>query len=108
MKKPLLRYCRQLSLVTLLIIVVGCSADRPQEKSIRTLFDFEKTEELDLLHWQCGSFMEQDAEHATSGKYSLRVEMYPSEEYPGFQGKLYERLAGVYKAAGRYVSSWCK
>jgi hypothetical protein len=97
MKKPLLRYCRQLTLVGVLIIGVGCAADRPPEKTVVTLFDFEKTAELDLLHWQCGSFMEQDAEHATSGKYSLRVEMYPSAEYPGFKAGFKQGWQGYTK-----------
>lgn len=85
MKKPVSRYILQLFCLTLLAIGVGCSAATSPEKSVSILFDFEQTEELDLLHWRCGSLMEQDRQHATSGQYSLRVEMYPSAAYPGFK-----------------------
>jgi len=97
MNKPGLRYCLQLICVTLLVILVGCSADRTPQQSVRILFDFEQTAELDLLHWQCGSFMEQDTHHATSGQYSLRVEMYPSAEYPGFKAGFTEGWQGYKK-----------
>lgn len=98
MKNPLARYCRQLSFVVLLMAMgAGCSAGSPPEKSIRTLFDFEQPAELDLLHWQCGSFMEQDTRHATAGQYSLRLEMYPSSEYPGFKAGLTEGWQGYKK-----------
>ncbi|MEW6520664.1 MAG: hypothetical protein AB1461_14760 [Thermodesulfobacteriota bacterium] len=73
------------SLLALLAIAGGCFSDRPAAQPERTLFAFEDEAELDQLHWQCGTFMEQDLRHATAGRYSLRVEMYPSAEYPGFK-----------------------
>ncbi|MBU4262640.1 MAG: hypothetical protein KKC76_12360 [Proteobacteria bacterium] len=85
MEIPLRIYGLGLSLAIILAIGGACSADRLAAKPVRTLFDFEKTSELDHLHWVCGTFMEQDKQHATSGQYSLRVEMYPSAEYPGFK-----------------------
>jgi len=71
-----------------------CAQKSFQEKN---LFDFEKESELDLLHWKCGTMMERDKHHATSGQYSLRLEMYGNEEYPGFGAGIKESWAGAGK-----------
>lgn len=63
----------------------------------RTLFDFEKESELDYLRWKCGIMMERDRRHATSGQYSLRVEMYNNDEYPGFNARIEESWVGAGK-----------
>ena len=68
-----------------LLLGAACAADSSRENREATLFDFESEAELDLLHWECGAFMERDVHHAASGQYSLRVEMYPNGEYPGFK-----------------------
>ena len=46
--------------------------------------DFEGDEQLDELSWKCGTTYERTKEHATSGQYSLKVEMYPTVAWPGF------------------------
>jgi hypothetical protein len=95
--KNTVRYWLGLSLVSILTTGGGCSADRPAAKTVRTLFDFEKTAELDRLHWECGTFMEQDKRHAASGQYSLRVEMYPNAAYPGFKAGFTQGWQGYKK-----------
>lgn len=77
-----------------LLIGTACTADSNPGKKETTLFDFETEAELDLLHWECGAFMERDAQHAASGQYSLRVEMYPNGEYPGFKAGFAEGWQG--------------
>lgn len=84
-------------LVIILTSGGGCTTDTPQAEPVRTLFDFEKTAELDQLHWQCGAFMEQDKQYAASGQYSLRVDMYPSTEYPGFKAGFTQGWQGYKK-----------
>ncbi|MCK9296427.1 MAG: hypothetical protein M0P70_15255 [Desulfobulbaceae bacterium] len=97
MNISLIRYGLGLSLAAMLTIGGACSADKPAAEPVKTLFDFEHAAELDLLHWQCGSFMAQDKQHATSGQYSLRVEMYPSTEYPGFKAGFTQGWQGYKK-----------
>ena len=46
--------------------------------------DFESDSELNGLNWQCGKWFERSQEHATSGEYSLRVELPPGQ-YPGIR-----------------------
>ena len=47
-----------------------------------TLFDFESESDLERLNWECHKWFELSEEHATSGKYSLKVSL-PLGEYPG-------------------------
>ena len=77
-----------------LLLGTACTTDSNPGKKETTLFDFETEAELDLLHWECGAFMERDAQHAASGQYSLRVEMYPNGEYPGFKAGFAEGWQG--------------
>ncbi len=74
--------------------ITCCSVDNFQAV---TLFDFEKESELDLLRWKCGVMMERDRNHATSGLYSLRLEMYGNDEYPGFNARIEESWVGAGK-----------
>lgn len=46
------------------------------------LFDFESEAELDVLNWECHKWFELSRDHATSGKYSLKVTL-PVGQYPG-------------------------
>ena len=46
------------------------------------LFDFESDNDLEKLNWKCHKWYERSREHATSGQYSLRVELPPGQ-FPG-------------------------
>jgi hypothetical protein len=50
------------------------------------LFDFESEEELKQLNWECHKWFEVSQNHATSGKYSLKV-LLPPGQYPGISFK---------------------
>jgi hypothetical protein len=85
MKTLLGKYFLRFVLIVGVIIGAGCSGNKIPAAKVFTLFDFEDEGELELLHWECGTLMERDQVHATSGQYSLRIEMYPNQEYPGFK-----------------------
>ncbi len=55
-------------------------ARRPSKKGM--LFDFEIEDEMNLLDWTCHQWFERSPEHATSGRYSLRM-ILPPGRYPG-------------------------
>ncbi len=78
----------------LFVALISCSLDNFQP---RTLFDFEKESDLDLLRWKCGTMMERDRQHATSGQYSLRLEMYGNDEYQGFAAGIIQSWSGAGK-----------
>jgi predicted MPP superfamily phosphohydrolase len=46
------------------------------------LFDFESPADLQKLNWECHKWFELVKEHATSGRYSLKVSLPPGQ-YPG-------------------------
>lgn len=46
------------------------------------LYDFESDADLERLNWECRKWFERSPDHATSGKYSLRV-ILPPGQYPG-------------------------
>jgi uncharacterized protein len=48
----------------------------------RVLYDFESESDLDRLDWECHKWYERSMEHATSGKYCLKV-FLPPGQYPG-------------------------
>lgn len=48
------------------------------------LFDFESDTELEYLNWECHKWFELSDDHATSGKYSLRV-VLPPGQFPGIK-----------------------
>ena len=50
------------------------------------LFDFETEGELNLLDWTCHKWFELSQEHATSGRYSLKMTLPPAQ-YPGVNFK---------------------
>ena len=70
--------------VFLVILVAGC---RPAPSADLVLFDFERDDELNMLHWSCGTLYSLSTEYATRGAQSLKIELYPSA-YPGFHPKL--------------------
>lgn len=77
-----------LYLITLLVSIgasfLSFSCDTVQDgNGCRVIYDFEREEDLDGLNWKCRSWYERSRDHATHGKWSLRVEMYPPETYPG-------------------------
>ncbi|MFH1217901.1 MAG: hypothetical protein V1706_15520 [Pseudomonadota bacterium] len=80
--------------VLLFLSIVSCSTEGYDGSQNRLVFDFEDESEFDLLGWECGTVMERDKRHSTSGQYSLRVEMYPNSEYPGFKCFLEEKCRG--------------
>ena len=57
--------------------------DSPASK---TRLDFETEEDLKDLNWECHKWFERSTEHATSGRYSLKV-MLPPGQYPGISFK---------------------
>ncbi|MBI5559178.1 MAG: hypothetical protein HY885_16265 [Deltaproteobacteria bacterium] len=85
MKTLLCKYFLRFVLIMGVIIGAACSGDKIPAANPFTLFDFEDEGELDQLHWECGAMMERDTLHASSGQYSLRIDMYPNQEYPGFK-----------------------
>lgn len=59
-----------------------CSA-RYSHQECRRIYDFEEDKDLDGLGWKCHTWYERSRKHATHGSFSLKVEMYPPETYPG-------------------------
>jgi hypothetical protein len=58
------------------------------------LLDFENDRQLDDLGWRCGTTYERTKEHAISGRYSLKMEMYPRVTWPGFSKIIKTSWAG--------------
>ena len=94
-KKPaatVLRSFRAINLVFLLLAILilatpSLAFDRKgvqESKQRYVILDFENDEQLDELSWKCGTIYERVKEHATSGRYSLKIEMYPKVTWPGF------------------------
>jgi len=74
-----------------LVLLIQYSPAEASEQKIITnnqqklvLLDFENDQQLDELGWKCGTNYERSKEHATSGRYSLKMEMYPRVTWPGF------------------------
>jgi uncharacterized protein len=58
------------------------SSNSSNPTNSKILFDFESQEELKQLNWECHKWFEISEEHATSGRYSLKV-VLPPGQYPG-------------------------
>ncbi|MBN1905970.1 MAG: hypothetical protein JW927_12835 [Deltaproteobacteria bacterium] len=69
------------TLVLFVMLFLCCTPGNASKEHI--LFDFESDRELDEVNWQCHTLMSISDLHATHGKSSLKLEMYPSA-YPGF------------------------
>jgi hypothetical protein len=68
---------------------------RPESE--RILFDFESVSELDRFHWKCHTLFSLSDDHATHGKKSLKLELFPSD-YPGLAPMLASNDWRGYKA----------
>ncbi|NOY53062.1 MAG: hypothetical protein GXP58_05500 [Deltaproteobacteria bacterium] len=66
--------------VLLLMLLLFCAACRSEKPGMQ--YDFESRDDLDSLQWKCGTIFSLSGEHATSGRHSLKMELYPSD-YPG-------------------------
>jgi hypothetical protein len=77
-----------------LLLLLNCYGSTPKEL---VLFDFESDSELDQLRWKCHTLFSLSDEHATHGKRSLKLELFPSD-YPGLTPMLKENDWGRYKA----------
>jgi hypothetical protein len=75
-------------------IFVMCSGDGIPELII---LDFESDSDLDRVSWKCHTLLNLAEKHATNGKNSLRLELYPSK-YPGFVPILEEKDWRAYNA----------
>ncbi len=63
-------------ILLMLLLLIGCREKKP------FFFDFEREADLDSLHWKCKTIFSLSNDHATSGKKSLKMELFPSS-YPG-------------------------
>ena len=77
-----MRIPRKLLVVILLMFVWLSAGHCTKPESEKILFDFESDSELDRFHWQCHTLFSLSDEHATHGKKSLKLELFPSD-YPG-------------------------
>lgn len=68
----------------LILTLLNCRSSVPQD---RVLFDFESDEELDRFHWKCHTLFSLSEEHATRGRSSLKLELFPSD-FPGLSPML--------------------
>jgi hypothetical protein len=78
---------RKFFVITVLLfvwIIVG-QCTKPETEKI--LFDFESDSELDRFHWRCHTLFSMSDEHATHGKKSIKLQLFPSD-YPGLAPKL--------------------
>lgn len=75
---------RLIIVILAMFYLASCSAEVPAE---RVLFGFETEAELDQLQWECYTLFSLSKKHATHGKKSLKMELYPSN-YPGLTPKL--------------------
>ena len=86
-----------LLLATLILPTPTLAFDRnkaQESKQKYVILDFESEEQLDELSWKCGTTYERVKEHATSGQYSLKIEMYPKTTWPGFGKSIKMSWAG--------------
>ena len=69
----------------LLLLLLGCSGGWDG-----LLFSFESEAELDQFRWKCGQLFRLCPEHATHGRHSLRLEIYPAA-YSGLRPAITRR-----------------
>ena len=67
------------------------SAKSNQESTV--IFDFEDEGQLDELRWQCGSTYTIVEAADNAGRHRLKVEMFPTVEWPGFAAPIKTSLA---------------
>lgn len=95
MRYQIIKYILAFTLVLSVMLFLCCNPGKPAKGLI--LFDFESDQELDEVNWQCHTLMSISDLHATHGKSSLKLEMYPSA-YPGFSPFLSVNDWSKYKA----------
>jgi hypothetical protein len=71
-----------------LLLLLGALLCPACEERPRFGFDFEQDRDLDELEWSCGALFRLSDAHATTGKRSLEMSLYPAtdgdtEHYPG-------------------------
>jgi hypothetical protein len=77
-----MRIPRKLLTVILLTFVWLSTGHCTKPEHQKILFDFESDSELDRFHWECHTLFSLSDEHATHGRKSLKLELFPSN-YPG-------------------------
>ena len=92
MKKKFVRFIGvPMILLALLMSTVGYA------KGDRILYDFENKSNLDRFEWKCFTLFSISRAHVTSGKYSLKLGLYPSN-YPQLLTKTLKRDLSGYQA----------
>jgi hypothetical protein len=81
MHQQIIKYTIILTLIFISLTFMCCNNTRTPQELV--LFDFESDHELDEVHWKCHTLITVSDQHATHGKGSLKLELYPSP-YPGF------------------------
>ncbi len=66
-----------------MLLLVSCSA-QGGNSCCRLIYDFEDEKDLQGLGWRCHTWYQRSRQHVTHGRFSLEVQMYPPETYPGF------------------------
>ncbi len=88
-----------LALSLVLDLTISPQAEASEQKNLTNsqqliLLNFESDKQLDELGWKCGTNYERSQEHVTSGRYSLKMEMYPRVIWPGFSKIIKNSWAG--------------
>ncbi len=79
------------SFLVMLFVLVRCGQmSGARDADVFLLFDFEHPKDLKRLSWSCKVVYSLYADHATRGRHSLRVDMYP-DTYPGFKTRDFPR-----------------
>ena len=81
MYQQILKYTYVVNVILFSLLFISCNNISTPDELI--LFDFESDHELDDVYWKCHALMTISNQHATHGKGSLKLELYPSL-YPGF------------------------
>ena len=84
--KPSRMLCAIIISIAFSLVPGGCS--RPPTHEL-VLNDFETDADLDRIHWQCRALFSLSSEYVTSGRQSLKMELFPAA-YPGLALKINE------------------
>jgi hypothetical protein len=71
-------------ILCLSFLPAACTKNKPKEV---IFYDFETKAALDEVHWKCHTLFSLSTLHASHGKKSLKLELFPSS-YPGFSPAL--------------------
>jgi hypothetical protein len=86
---------RVYALLFLCLVAFGGCEKNPVSPYV--LNDFEADSDLDQMLWKCRTLFSLSDEYATHGRYSLKMELFPSE-YPGFHPMLSQKDWRGYRA----------